>query len=334
MSLPRGAVKLEGHTGGVNRIVLLPGGELIATASSDETVCVFSAATGALLRTLAGHEKMVNGLAALGGDVIASGDVGHVMRVWNARTGGCSYVGELGGFVDGIATLGAGRFVAGAGRDLAVFEHRDGGDVTEVRRIREAHEGDVWDIAVCGARIATLAFDTTAAVWDAATLGRLAVLEGHTNVVCSLSMDWRHVVTTTMDQTLRVYDAQTFSCVRVVSNLHAGLVHWTVLLGTDHMLSFCDKAAVVVSNVASGELYARVELPFSVYCTAITRDGRLAVGGKDGNIALLHPPPAAALPILCHNLAANPGRALRAFLAMQTGADPSILRRTLAGRRK
>jgi WD40 repeat protein len=337
MSLPAGTVMLTGHTDTPWRVVPLPDGELIATSSWDLTVRVFAVASGALQRTLAGHGSPVWALAALGGDVVASGDMGGGMRLWKARTGECTFQDDLGANVAAIAALGGGRFVASAGCGLHLFEHRDGHGVTPVRQVPFAHSSAIDDIAVCGGRFTTASRDKTAAVWAAPALEQLAVLDGHAGTVHRVAMDERWIVTGAWDETVRVHDARTFQCARVLEKEHSDWVMAVVIVGGDSVLSAASDGTLCVFDLRTGALVTRVQLPFDIFSVAVTQDGRLAVAGSGGNIAVLPAPAEAAQRILRHSLAlraaARPGPVLRALFAIETGADPWVLRRALACRR-
>jgi WD40 repeat protein len=172
MALPQGAIVLRGHTDRVCRIVPLPDGGRIATASEDATLRVFCTATGTLLRTLAGRGRDFIGLAALGGDLLASSDGNSNLRVWNARTGECPYDGFVGLWIWGIAALSAGRFVASTFCDVVLFEHDGGRNVTEVCRTSGAHYLTITDVSVCDERFATASSDGKAMGESGASLAK------------------------------------------------------------------------------------------------------------------------------------------------------------------
>src|SRR5262245_61531016 len=69
-SLCQAQIKIEivpqlGHTDAINSVAYSPDGRLIASGSSDKTVKLWDAASGALLRTLQGHTKGVLSVAFL-----------------------------------------------------------------------------------------------------------------------------------------------------------------------------------------------------------------------------------------------------------------------------
>jgi WD40 repeat protein len=349
-ALPPGSVALQlrgqtcaaGSPGSLYRIVALPDGSRIATAGADASVYIFSVATGEHLRTLTGHTAAVHSLAALGGDLIASGDADGGLRVWNARSGerGGALTHSPAAPISSLAALGASRLIAGASSDVLLLTHRGGRDVTMSQRVTHAHSGSVSDVAVCAqtARLATCGrctagSDATAAVWDAESLSQLAVLRGHACPVLGVALSARWVVTCASDGALRLYSARTFACARVLSAVHSDSAWSVSLVGGDHVLSASYDGTVCLSSAETGAVAARVELPFYVYAAAVVRDGRLAAAGQAGRAALVPALAAAARVVLGHNAAAHPGLTLRALGAIEAGAHPSVLRRALVGRR-
>jgi WD40 repeat protein len=79
---PTGVVPLAGHgvDESVRCIVSLPGGDRVATVSDGGNVRVFAVATGALEHGSNAHEGKIGCLAALGRDIIVSGNWARGVR--------------------------------------------------------------------------------------------------------------------------------------------------------------------------------------------------------------------------------------------------------------
>ena len=140
---------LTGHTHHVSGVAFSPDGQLLATASSDQTARLWDPATGEHLRTLTGHTAAVMGVAfSPDGRLLATASIDETARLWDPATG------------ERLRTLTGHAAVPG----------------------RSFSSGAVTGVAFSpdGRLLATASDDTTARLWDPATGDRLRTLTGHT----------------------------------------------------------------------------------------------------------------------------------------------------------
>jgi WD40 repeat protein/serine/threonine protein kinase len=145
-------------------------GSRIVTASLDKTVKLWDARTGALLQTLAGHEKPVTS-AELDPDGrrVVSTSLDGTVRLWDAATGA-----PLRTLTEHTMQILSGRhgvngaLLITASADTTARIFTAGGDPV---RLLEGHAGPVQDAALGpdGRLAATASLDGTARVWDAAS---------------------------------------------------------------------------------------------------------------------------------------------------------------------
>ena len=85
---PPRTADLSGHTGDVSSVCFSPDGKRLASASDDQTVKVWDAATGQEALTLKGHTSYVTSVCfSPDGKRLASASYDQTVKVWDAATG-------------------------------------------------------------------------------------------------------------------------------------------------------------------------------------------------------------------------------------------------------
>ncbi|KAG9089482.1 POC1 centriolar protein A [Ceratobasidium sp. UAMH 11750] len=216
----------------VNTTVFSPDGYRVASGSTDGTVRVWDAETGAaLLEPLRGHSGPVHSVAfSPSGHRIVSGSVDRTVRIWDAETG-LALLDPLrghSGAVNSVAFSPDNRRIASGSNDMTVrvWDAERGTTIFESLR---GHSGVALSVAFSldGRRITSGSSDMNVRVWNADTgAALLRPLSGHLNHVYSVafSPDGRRIVSGSRDKTIRVWDAETGAALLRGRRAHAGPV--------------------------------------------------------------------------------------------------------------
>ncbi|KAK9810336.1 hypothetical protein WJX72_008917 [[Myrmecia] bisecta] len=237
---------LRGHTGGINKVLLTPGGIDVITASADSTARVWDMEIGDCVLLLEGHTGPILDMAtAADGSLLITASEDQTACVWELEKGTCLSVLEgHTGALNGVALDAYGRIAVTVAADgtARVWDLASG----KCAHMLQGHAGlgVVWSVALTpdGRRAVTTSEDFTARVWDVVSGTCAHVLQGHSGWVVdvALTADASRAITASHDGTARVWDLWTGACEHVLEG-HVGRINAVRVATTE-------KTAITVSD--------------------------------------------------------------------------------------
>ncbi|MGO9172414.1 MAG: eIF2A-related protein [Rhodomicrobium sp.] len=286
-NVPVEVVPQVAHSGVVNSVAFSPDGKRVLSGGQDQTLKLWDAATGMLIRTF--RDNYVTSVAFSpdrDGKWVLSGSTDQTLKLWDAPTGKLirKFSGHT-GEVTSVAFSPDGRLVLSGSDDrtLRLWDAFTG----ELVRSFKGHTAGVKAVAFSpdadGRRVLSGSFDGTLKIWDAETAQLIRSVETDVTSV-AFAPGGRRVLSGSWDQTLKLWDAATGNLIRAFKG-HTQFVT-SVAFSPDgtRVLSGSEDGTLKLWNTETGQPIRNFERPHGsgIKSVAFSPEGRrLLSGGND-----------------------------------------------------
>lgn len=201
---------LGGHLDWVYDVAISPNGQMLASASADNTIRLWNSQTGALLRVLEGHTAAIWSVAfSPDGKMLASASADKTVKLWNLATGAMERT--LAGHTDWVFSVAFSPnqpVLASSSKDktIKLWDLQTG----KLWRTFAGHNDAVRAITFApdGKFLASASWDNTVKIWQVTSGEILKTFGGHTNrvVAVTFSPDGKTLASSSIDRTVKLWN--------------------------------------------------------------------------------------------------------------------------------
>ncbi len=281
-----------GYSKAVNAVVLSPDGRQAVSASQDNLIRLWDAATGLLLRTFDTQTAGTNAVAFLpdGKRILVAGTDKQLM-IWDIAAGRVVTVmdGHTADVMSAMLSADAQQVLSGSkDKTVKLWDTATGLPLKSF----DGYPADVLSVALSsdGRLVLAGGADKTLKLWDVETGQLLRSFEGHADAVTSVafSPDNRKALSASKDKTLKLWDVTSAKVIRTFDAQPDEVLSATFASGGRQILSTGKDAKLRLWDAETGALLKTLEgHADAVSSAALSTDGRLALsGGKDKTVKL------------------------------------------------
>lgn len=277
---------LRGHTDWVTGIAFSPDGKRVYTASDDDTLRIWDAASGRMLKTIQTDSAGVTSLAiSRSGKRLVTGHWDSTVAVWDAATG--KQLRKLEGHKENVTSAafdakedqiasggGDDRFIVWNARDGSVVEELELDDEYDVTAVAFHPRSDI---------LATGDGENIVRLWFVETMDELWTLSGHQGAISDLafSPNGKRLASASWDNTVRIWDPANAKTLRTLAGHKRDVTAVAYSADGDYILTASEDRTAKIWTAGTGELLNTLSHEESVTAIAISRDGkRIATGSK------------------------------------------------------